>query len=56
MKSKVASQLYFCDNSPRDIAETIKSIPLGTHTSPCIFLQELEKEFAQSLDNVLKTV
>lgn len=56
VKSKVASQLYFCDNSPRDIAETIKSIPLGTHTSPCIFLQELEKEFAQSLDNVLKTV
>lgn len=56
VKSKVADVLYLCENNPEDIAKTIESIPVGVHMSPSNHLRELENQFINDLDNVLKTV
>ena len=56
VKSKVAECLYFCENTPEDIAKTIDNIPKGEHISPCKHLKVLEKKFVEDLDNVLNSV
>lgn len=53
-KSKVANMLFFCDNTPESIADTIKTIPLQQENKNAERLGELERLFAIDLRSVIE--
>lgn len=52
-KSKVAQYLYFCDNTPKDVAETIKQVPVYSEYNVSSMLRKLEERFVEDLGYVL---
>lgn len=52
-KSKVAEMLYYCDNTPKSIAETILSVPVGQKNNTAEELRKLEEIFIGDLAKVI---
>ena len=53
-RSKVAKYLYFCDNTPNDVARAIEEVPVHSEYNVSSALMELEDEFVQEVRKVLE--
>lgn len=52
-KSKVSPYLFFCDNTPEDVAKVIENVPVHSEYCTASFLEKMEKDFIRELDKLL---
>lgn len=54
MRSKVAKKIFFCENSPESIAQTIMEVPVYEKTTFAECLREMEQDFLMELEKVVE--